>query len=469
MKKVILNMNELKKYKVIKLVSEGRKSKKRAAVELNLTIRHINRLLNAYRKEGKEAFSHGNRNKSVKHAVPQEIKKKIINIYQALPVPMNFVHFTEHLEEQYQIVYSDTTIRKILYSAGILSPKSHRKTRREMKKRLKRMLTDESNEVALQEELLPSADQYLEAAEKVHPSRPRKKYCGELIQMDASVYRWFGDEDSHLHLAIDDASGNILAAYFDTQETLNGYYNLLYQIVLNYGIPVTILTDKRTVFTYQSKAMKQVEEDTYTQFGFACHQLGIELQSTSIPQAKGRIERLNGTVQSRLAADLALAGIETIEDANEFLKKWIKKYNRKFAQLADESVFEEKLTPSKANIILARVANRKINNGHHIRYHNEFYLPMKNSEELYFTRGSEVLVIEAFNGEIYVNIADEIYHTRRLESHELHSNTFDEVVEKKKERRPYIPPQSHPWKLASFRRYLNKQNKKLEDYDRASA
>ncbi|RBR29722.1 hypothetical protein EB18_01199 [Enterococcus cecorum] len=106
-------MNELKKYKVIKLVSEGRKSKKRAAVELNLTIRHINRLLNAYRKEGKEAFSHGNRNKSVKHAVPQEVKQKIINIYQALPVPMNFVHFTEHLEERYQIVYSDTTIRKI--------------------------------------------------------------------------------------------------------------------------------------------------------------------------------------------------------------------------------------------------------------------------------------------------------------------------------------------------------------------
>ena len=94
---------------------------------------------------------------------------------------------------------------------------------------------------------------------------------------------------------------------------------------------------------------------------------------------------------------------------------------------------------------------------------------MKNSEEVCFTRGSEVLVIETFNGEIYVNIADKICYTRRLESHELQSDTFDEVVEKKKERRPYIPPQSHPWKLASFRRYLNKQNKKLEDYDRASA
>ena len=71
--------------------------------------------------------------------------------------------------------------------------------------------------------------------------------------------------------------------------------------------------------------MKQVEEDTYTQFGFACHQLGIELQSTSILQAKGRIECLNGTVQSRLSSDLTLAGIEKIEDSNEFFNKLIKK------------------------------------------------------------------------------------------------------------------------------------------------
>lgn len=162
------------------------------------------------------------------------------------------------------------------------------------------------------------------------------------------------------------------------KETLNGYYNVLHQIILNHGVPVSILTYKRTVFTYQSKAKKQVKENTYTQFGFTCHQLGIELQSTSIPQAQGRIERLNGTVQGRLAADLALLGIDTLEDANEFLKKWIRKYNRKFAHLTDESVFEEKLTPSKVNIILARIANRKINNGHHIRYHNTYYLPMKN-------------------------------------------------------------------------------------------
>ncbi|MFL2134796.1 ISNCY family transposase, partial [Desemzia sp. FAM 23990] len=78
------------------------------------------------------------------------------------------------------------------------------------------------------------------------------------------------------------------------------------------------------------KAMKAVEEDTFTQFGFACHQLGIEIKTSSIPQAKGRVERLNGTVQSRLPVDLELAGIQSMEEANHFLTKWVRIFNKKF-------------------------------------------------------------------------------------------------------------------------------------------
>lgn len=167
--------------------------------------------------------------------------------------------------------------------------------------------------------LLPKAEDQLASPEKIHPSRSRKKYQGELIQMDASSYNWFGSDVTHLHLAIDDASGDIVGGYFDTQETLNGYYHVLHQILRKQGIPLAFLTDKRTVFDYQSKAKKVVEEDTFTQFGFACHQLGIDIRTSSIPQAKGRVERLNGTVQSRLPVDLELAGIQSIEEANHLI------------------------------------------------------------------------------------------------------------------------------------------------------
>lgn len=460
MKRIILTVNETKKYKVIKEVAESRKQKRRACVELSLSMRQVNRLVKAYQEGGKKVFSHGNRGRFSKHAVPQNIKEQIIAIYQSFSCQPNVVHFTEILKEDFEIVYSDTTIRNILYQAHILSPKSQRKTRRKIAKEIKSVAkADEAHS------LITKAEDKLELAEKIHPSRPRMKYQGELIQMDASSFKWFGNEVTHLHLAIDDASGNIVGAYFDAQETLEGYYHVLNQILTKHGIPVTFLTDKRTVFDYRSKKIKRVEEDTFTQFGFACHQLGIDIQTSSIPQAKGRVERLNASVQSRLPVDLELAEIESIEEANQFLKQWIIKYNRKFGNKTTESVFEKAPSHSAINLLLARIANRKVDSGHHIRYQNSFYLPLEGTTEKYFTKKSDVLVIEAFDGDIYLNIEEKIYGTKKLLSHEVYSKEFDDVPEIKKERRKYIPPQSHPWKLESFKRYLRSINSTLEEYE----
>lgn len=99
-----------------------------------------------------------------------------------------------------------------------------------------------------------------------HPRRPRCAYFGELIQMDASPHIWFGNIISHLHLAIDDATGSIVGAFFDTQETLHAYYQITNQILVNYGIPAKFLTDRRTVFEYKRKNAPSDEEDTFTQF-----------------------------------------------------------------------------------------------------------------------------------------------------------------------------------------------------------
>ena len=321
MKRILLTVNELKKYRVIKLVHDGKKKKQRG-----LSLRQVNRLLKAYQEKGKQAFVHGNRGVRPNHAMSLETKEKIIKHYKAYQdLDPNIKHFTEILAEIEDIHYSDTTIRAIIYSDGLLSPKSQRKTRRRIKARRKKKASE-----TLETALLPKAHERLELVEKAHPSRPRKKYRGELLQMDASSYQWFGGQITHLHVAIDDASGNIVGAYFDTQETLKGYYHVLHQILSKHGIPVAFLTDKRTVFEYHKKATQKMEDDTLTQFGFACHQLGIDIKTSSIPQAKGRVERLNGTLQSRLPIDLQRAGITTIEAANDFLSKWVRQFNRKF-------------------------------------------------------------------------------------------------------------------------------------------
>ena len=120
-------------------------------------------------------------------------------------------------------------------------------------------------------------------------------------------------------------------AYFTPQETLEGYYNVFHQILTNYGIPACFYTDKRTVFEYKRKGSSSLEKDTFTQFGYACKQLGVEIKTTSIPEAKGRVERMFGTLKSRLPIELRLADVTTLEQANEFLVSYVEEFNAKFA------------------------------------------------------------------------------------------------------------------------------------------
>ena len=97
-----------------------------------------------------------------------------------------------------------------------------------------------------------------------------------------------------------------IGVYFDEQETLFGYYNVLYQILVNYGIPYRFFTDNRTVFSYQQKKHASVEKDTFTQFGYACKQLGFDVKTSSLPQAKGRVERLSGKLIMALVLNITI-------------------------------------------------------------------------------------------------------------------------------------------------------------------
>lgn len=190
--------------------------------------------------------------------------------------------------------------------------------------------------------------------------------------MDASVYVWFGDVKAYLHLDVDDCTGRIVGSYFTPQETLKGYYNVFHQI-LTYGIPACFYTDRRTVFEYKRKGSSSLEKDTFTQFGYACKQLGVEIKTTSIPEAKGRVERMFSTLKSRLPIELRLAGVTTLEQANEFLTTYIETFNAKFALAFNhnQSVFETQPNHEKINLTLAVITNRTIDNGHSIRFDNK--------------------------------------------------------------------------------------------------
>ena len=401
---------------------------------------------------------HGNRSKKPAKTLDKTISDSIILLYRNKYQGFNFNHFYDYLLEEENINVSYTFVYTTLMKNGIRSPKARKATKRRLakeklqkEKKLKNK-TEEEIEIIVNHEV---------ALEDSHPRGEKPKYFGEVTEMDGSSHLWFGDVKSCLHLATDKATNHIVGAYFDWQETLNGYYHVFYQILVNYGIPSLFKTDNRTVFNYNrlTEDKRTSDKDVLTQFGYACKQLGVDIDTTSVSQAKGLVERDNGTFQDRLINELRLNNITTIEGANEYLiNVFVPKFNAKFAldYKRFESVYETSPTSEKINYTLAVLSPRKIDNGNSIKFKNEYYQPYENNQLKCFKPKTECLVIKAFNGELLVTVDEKVYELRKLQSHKKYSKEFDVSPEPKKEKKKYIPPMTHPWKLVSFKQQLEK-------------
>ncbi len=460
MRKVDLRMKEEHKYEIIKKLVDSDGNKDAAALKIGCTRRHLSRLINGYILHGKRFFIHGNRGRSPACEISEEDRKTIIDLYRTKYYGANFKHFAELLGSFEKMSVLLSTINTLMAGAKILSPKARRITKKNMKISLKaqQKKTSSKKEIAKIAKAIIDVDD-------AHPRRPRCAYFGEMIQMDASLHIWFGNQKSQLHVGIDDATGALVGAYFDNQETLNGYYNVLYQILTNHGIPFMFYTDRRTVFEYKKKNAPPIEEDTFTQFSYACKQLGIQIKTTSIPQAKGRVERLFGTLQSRLPILLRLAGATTIELANKFLNNYLKEFNTQFSSLANhsKSVFEKQPSDETINLTLAVLAKRKIDNGHSIRCDNVFYKLIDfNGLPVYYHNKTPALVIKAFDSNFFASVCDKTYALEIIPDHELTSRnfTFDYVAVSPRKR--YVPPMSHPWKHSTFDKFVGSQKHHYE-------
>ena len=460
MRKVELRMNEQEKYEVIKELVDHNGNKNRASKKLGLSRRQIDRLIIKYKENGKSAFIHGNRSKKPANALDNSISEDIILLYKTKYYDFNFSHFKEFLKKDENIDVSYDFIYKNLTKAGILSPKARKKTKRQFKK--KQLLDEKRINNAMSDEQIDYIVNHEISLEDSHPRGEKPKYFGEIIEQDGSIHEWFGGFKTCLHLAIDKATSTIVGAYFDKQETLNGYYNVFHQILINYGIPYKFLTDNRTVFNYMSlnPDKRTSDKDVLTQYGYACKQLGVELETTSVSQAKGLIERTNGTFQGRLVSELRLNNITTIDEANKYLiDVFVPYFNNRFAldYKKFESVFEQSPNEEIINCTLAVLTPRKIDNGNSIKYQNKYYQPYLNNQLKCFMPKTDCLVIKAFNGDLLVTIDEQILELKELSRNERFSKEFDEVIEVK-EKKKYIPPMTHPWKLSSFLKQIEKSH-----------
>jgi len=455
-------MDEQRKYEVIKKLVDKEGNKNRAALTLGISKRHVNRLIKAYKEKGKAAFIHGNRGRKPATSTPDNIRQDVLDLYRTKYFEANFAHFTELLDRQEGIKLSVSCVTTILESENILSPR----VTKQKKKRIKRQL-EEAKKAAKTNKETEKIHENLVAVEDAHSRRPRCAYFGEMEQMDASPYEWFGGFKSTLHIAVDDATGRITGAWFDMQETLAGYYHIYHQILNRYGIPYSFFTDRRTVFVYKKKKAPDIGEDTCTQFAYACKQLGTKIEYSSVPQAKGRVERMFQTLQSRLPVELRLAGITGIEAANEFLDSYINEFNAKFALSVNgiKSVFEKQPEEEKINLILAVLTQRKVDSGHCIQFQKKHYRMLDSrSQQIHYRKGTKVMVIQAYDGRLYCCVNDkDIYALDEIPIRVEKSKEFDADPAPDKPKKQYIPAMNHPWRSKSFWKFVKMQEHHWDD------
>ena len=461
-RKVNLNMNEQFKYETIKKLIESNGNKNTAAMKLGLTRRQVDRLIIAYKERGKAAFAHGNRGRKPVTTIPDKIKKDVVDLYKTKYYEANLVHYTELLERLEGIRLSVSCVTSILEAANIYSPRITKAKKRRIKEQL-----NAARDAAKTKKEAEIIDANLVAVEHAHSRRPRCAYFGELVQMDASPYEWFGINKTTLHIAVDDASGRIVGAYFDDQETLNGYYNIYSQILHKYGIPYKFFTDRRTVFTYKKKNAPDIGEDTCTQFAYACKQLGTQIEYSSVPQAKGRVERMFETLQSRLPVELRLANVTNLTGANEFLDSYIDEFNAKFSLPVNDSksVFEKQPSNERINLILAVLTQRTVDSGHCVQFDKKYYRMLDtNGLQVHYAKGTKVLVIQAFDKKLFCSVNDkDVYVLEEIPKQSTKSKDFDIECTQEKPRKRYIPPMNHPWRNGYFWKFVKSQKHHLTD------
>ena len=398
---------------IIRKASSGKLATGQAAAKLGVSKQYVNRLKKSYAAKGVAAFRHGNLGKAKPWKTDAETEGRIVELYRGKYAGFNFSHFLEKLKEDEGITIAYGSLHRILDEAGLVSPKRHKAKKEKAK----------------------------------HPSRPRRKNFGELLQTDAAIHNWFGETlpKATLHGAIDDATGTVMGLFFDKEETLKGYYEMMWQILDKYGIPEAFYGDNRTIFEFRrlSEKSQTIDRDVHINFKRMCQQLGIELITTSVSQAKGRIERLWGTLQSRLISELRLRGITTIEAANSYLPEFMADHNRRFALKPDmeSSVFAPAPSPREIDFYLSTEFQRTADNGSSFGFGGKRHqlvddegvlakIPPKTVIDIYVTRSGKR--VAAFDGRLWALV--------EVEKRQAGPKP------KQAGRPKFIPGPNHPWR-----------------------
>lgn len=371
MKGLTLSTKEQNRLQILNGVLERHWTMQEAAPLLGVSERQGWRLLAAYRGEGARGLAHKNRGRLPPNTTPEVIQQRVVALAQERYRGINHTHLTELLAEREGLRLSRPTVRRVLVRAGLSSPRQRRLPQHRCR-------------------------------------RQRMPQEGMLLQLDGSHHAWLEDRGPELTLllAVDDATGSVPYALFQEQEDTRGYLSLLQGIIERRGVALAVYTDGHAVFQPRrgSWELSRVgRKGPSTQWSRALEELGITQILAHSPEAKGRVERANGTFQDRLVAELGLAGASTLEEANRVLAEFLPRFNQRFGVPAAQPESAYRIVGPELDLagVLCIKELRRVAKDNTVQYHGRALQLFPDVERPSYA-GARVEVQERLDGRLLV-------------------------------------------------------------------
>lgn len=379
---ITMSLKEANRATIMDQLQSKKIKQAEAAKFLNLSTRQVRRLLKRYQQQGVAGLVHKGRGKTSNRKIPQSEIDRAISLVRTHYFDFGPTLAHEKLVINHGVSFGVDVLRQAMIDEQIWRTKKRKKPR-------------------------------------IHQLRERRPCEGELVQLDGSPHDWFEGRGGLLPCtllnAVDDATSKIKHAKFALSENLNDYFVFVDEYFNLNGKPVAWYLDKHAVFrnTWTHQGQAGIDDShSPTQFARAMHELGVELIYAHTPQAKGRVERSNRTLQDRLVKEMRLRGITSIKAANDYLPVFIAEYNHKFAVAPKQQTNRHRrLAPyEKLGQILVSKQDRTLSKNLTCQYHNLTY-QIQTNRPSYAMRHARVQVHEDPKGQV------EIYYKGKLLKH----------------------------------------------------
>ncbi len=416
MEEIKLTDSEQERYDIISSCIEGDITNKEAGIRLGLKVRWVQMLKRSVEKNGKKGVVHKSKGQTPPNVTSNLIVGKVTAFFNQKKHQDFGPTFAQEKLVDAGVVVNKETLRLLMIKKKLWKPHPRR------------------------------------GPQIVREWRERKESFGELVQFDGSYHDWLETRGEECLLAaIDDATGKIIHAIFDDNEGVHAVFRFWWAYIEAYGRPVAIYLDKFSTYKINCKSAVDNKE-LMTQFERAMRELDVKVICANSPEAKGRVERLFGTLQDRMVKEMRLADMKSCDDANLYIyEKYIPDHNKRFGVLAkNTSDAHRPLSDDlKARLpsIFSVQSKRKVNNDYTIQFKNQWF-QLEDTQDTTLYKRDEVIVEERLDGTIHIQFKKTYLKYRVLPARPKPVYVPVVAITTKKPVRK--PPREHPWRHYKF-------------------